>query len=68
MPLPVFPTDAYGNETCPKCNGYIVPMEYPDETEGVRCRCCGKGWFIYSWDGKHVGNEETLPIFTTNGL
>ena len=33
---------------CPKCSGYLVPMEHPDEMVGVKCRNCGRTYYYAS--------------------
>ena len=40
---------------CPKCNGNLVEMDYPDHELGIKCMACGK----------HFWNEE--PLEWTNG-
>ena len=30
---------------CPKCNGLLVKIEYPEEGTGVKCMACGRNYY-----------------------
>jgi len=72
----MFLVDVHGNKRCPKCEGFIIPMEHPDEQKGVYCRNCGRNWYYNQVSGKEMDGYRRLrdvhlpstgkDVYTTN--
>ena len=58
---------------CPKCNGLLVKIEYPEEGTGVKCMACGRNYYNQepeAWEPEgHQGmRADTLgrDVYTTS--
>jgi len=58
---------------CPKCNGLLVEMGYPDAGAGVKCLTCGRNYYHQepeAWEPeRHHGMRDDkigVDVYTTS--
>ena len=49
---------------CPKCNGKLVAMAYPDEDEGLMCLACGRYYYHKEPEAWEPEGHQGMRAFT----
>ena len=49
---------------CPKCNGLLVDMGYPDAGEGVKCLTCGRNYYHKEPEPWEPEGHQGMRIFS----
>ena len=49
---------------CPKCNGLLVEIEYPEEGMGVKCMACGRNYYHTEPDEWEPEGHQGMRIFS----